>query len=402
LNHATLSDSPALAAATSPTAVNTSTTAAPPTRLSRLFQPRSVAVIGASAAPHKIGAIPVGHMLQHGYAGKIYPINPKATEVQGLRAYPDIASIGEPVDMVIVAVPAALAGAALEEAARAGAGSAVVFSSGYAEVGEEGAAAQRELAALAQRYDMPILGPNCLGFMNIREKLHATFSLAPSVGPVKTGHVGMVTQSGAFGGYAYSLARERGLGLSYWMTTGNQCNVDVADCIEWLADDPDTRVIMAYLEGCSDVAALQRALQRADAAGKPVVLTKVGRTAAGARAALAHTATVAGDDAVYDALFQQCGAIRAMSIEEFFNIGYALSVVPHRPAGNRLGVLTLSGGVGALMADDAGDAGLTLPELPVAAQQALIARVPFAGPRNPVDITGQATSEPDLLALGGE
>ncbi|MGH8790923.1 MAG: acetate--CoA ligase family protein [Cupriavidus necator] len=373
-----------------------------PARLTRLFRPRSVAVIGASAAPHKIGAVPVGHLIRHGYDGKIYPINPKAAEVQGLRAYPDVASIGEAVDMVIVAVPVSLAGEAIEEAARAGARSAVVFTSGYAEIGGEGNTAQEKLAELARRYDMPILGPNCLGFMNVRDKLYATFSPAPTAGLVDIGNVGMVTQSGAFGAYAYSMARERGLGLSYWMSTGNQCNVDVAACIEWLVNDPHTQVIMAYLEGCRDGEAFKRALLRAQEAGKPVVITKVGRTGSGAKAAASHTAALAGDDAVYEALFRQYGALRALTIEDFFNFGYGLSVAHRRPAGRRLGVLTLSGGVGALMADDAEDAGLELPEMPLQAQQALLDRVPFSSPKNPVDITGQATSETGLLSFAGE
>lgn len=370
--------------------------------LNRMFRPRSVAVIGASSALHKIGAIPLTHLIRHGYGGKIYPVNPKATEVQGLRAYPNIASIGEPVDMVIVAVPAAAAGAAIEEAALAGARSAVVFTSGYAEVGPKGATAQERLAAIARQHNMAILGPNCLGFMNVREKLYATFSPAPFAGLVDAGNVGMVTQSGAFGAYAYSMARERGMGLSYWMSTGNQCSVDVAACIEWLANDPHTKVIMAYLEGCRDGDALKRALARAHELGKPVVVTKVGRTGSGAKAAASHTAALAGDDAVYEALLCQYGAIRALTIEDFFNFGYALSVAQRRPAGQRLGVLTLSGGVGALMADDAEDAGLALPEMPAEAQRAIVARVPFAGPKNPVDVTGQATSEPDLLSFAGD
>ncbi|WP_205589364.1 acetate--CoA ligase family protein [Comamonas sp. lk] len=370
--------------------------------LTTMFRPQSVAIIGASSALHKIGALPLTHLIRHGYGGKIYPINPKATEVQGLRAYPDIASIGAPVDMAIVAVPAAAAGAAIEEAARAGARSAVVFTSGYAEVGAEGVIAQERLAAIARQHNMAILGPNCLGFMNVREKLYATFSPAPFAGLVEAGNVGMVTQSGAFGAYAYSMARERGMGLSYWMSTGNQCSVDVAACIEWLANDPHTKVIMAYVEGCRDGEALKRALARAHELGKPVVVTKVGRTGSGAQAAASHTASLAGDDAVYDALFRQYGVIRALTIEDFFNFGYALSVAQRRPAGQRLGVLTVSGGVGALMADDAEDAGLVLPEMPAQAQRAIVERVPFAGPKNPVDITGQSSSEPDLLSFAAD
>lgn len=367
-------------------------------RLTRLFRPRSVAIIGASATPNKIGAVPVAHLVRQGYGGKIYPINPKLRQVEGLRAFPDVASIGEAVDMAIVAVPAMLVEEAIEKAARAGTRSAVVFTSGYAETGAQGIVAQDRLGELARRYDMPILGPNCLGFMNVRENLYATFAPAPAAGLVAIGGVGMVSQSGAFGAYAYSLARERGLGLSYWMSTGNQCDVDVAACIEWLADDPHTTVIMAYLEGCRDGDAFKRALLRAQEAGKPVVITKVGRTGSGAKAAASHTAALAGDDAVYEALFRQCGAIRALTIEDFFNFGCALSVAHRRPMGRRLGVLTLSGGVGALMADDAEDAGLELPEMPPEAQKALLDRVPFSGPKNPVDVTGQVTAEPELLA----
>ncbi|MBU1360889.1 MAG: acetate--CoA ligase family protein [Gammaproteobacteria bacterium] len=370
--------------------------------LARMFSPRSIAIIGASSAMHKIGAVPLAHLVRHGYRGKIFPVNPNAGEILGLRAYPDVKSIGEPVDLVVVAVPAAVAGAAVEEAAAAGARSAVIFTSGYAEIGPEGARAQEQLAEIARRYGMPILGPNCLGFMNVRERLYATFSPVPFAGLVEAGNVGMVSQSGAFAAYAYSLARERGVPLSYWISTGNQCSVDVAACIEWLADDPHTSVIMAYLEGCRDGEALKRALSRAREAGKPVVVTKVGRTDSGARAAASHTAALAGNDAIYDALFRQYDAIRALTIDDFFNFGHALSVLGRRPAGQRLGVLTVSGGVGALMADAAEESGLSLPELPPEAQDAIVERVPFAGPKNPVDVTGQVTTEPDLLDFAGE
>jgi acyl-CoA synthetase (NDP forming) len=209
----------------------------------------------------------------------------------------------------------------------------------------------------------------------------------------------MVSQSGAFGAYAYSMARERGLGLSHWISTGNEADIDVADCIEWLANDADTRVIMAYMEGCRDGLKLRRALAAARAADKPVVVTKIGRTQAGAQAAASHTAALAGDDAVYDALFRQYGALRARTIEEFFNLGYALDTWKRLPGGRRLGIFTISGGVGALMADEAHDAALALPEPSAAAQARLLERVPFASGRNPVDVTGQALAV--FLAAAG-
>lgn len=372
------------------------TTHSDPT-LSRLFTPRSIAIVGASATPGKIGAMPVSLLRQHGYDGRILPINPRADSIQGLPAAPDLAALDTDVDLVILAVPAAHAAQALQSARPGQVGGAVVFTSGFSETGAEGVAMQEALCAIARERGIRLLGPNCLGYMNVRHKVYATFSPAPANGAVALGGIGMVSQSGAFGAYAYCMARERGLGLSHWISTGNEADIDVADCINWLAHDADTRVIMAYMEGCRDGAKLRGALAAARDAGKPVVVTKIGRTQAGAQAAASHTAALAGDDAVYDALFRQYGALRARSIEDFFNLGYALDTWQQRPQGKRLGIFTISGGVGALMADEAEEAGLSLPEPDAAAQARLLERVPFAGPRNPVDVTGQVVSEPGLL-----
>lgn len=372
------------------------TTHSDPT-LSRLFTPRSIAIVGASATPGKIGAMPVSLLRQHGYDGRILPINPRADSIQGLPAAPDLAALDTDVDLVILAVPAAHAAQALQSARPGQVGGAVVFTSGFSETGAEGVAMQETLCAIARERGIRLLGPNCLGYMNVRHKVYATFSPAPANGAVALGGIGMVSQSGAFGAYAYCMARERGLGLSHWISTGNEADIDVADCINWLAHDADTRVIMAYMEGCRDGAKLRGALAAARDAGKPVVVTKIGRTQAGAQAAASHTAALAGDDAVYDALFRQYGALRARSIEDFFNLGYALDTWQQRPQGKRLGIFTISGGVGALMADEAEEAGLSLPEPDSAAQARLLERVPFAGPRNPVDVTGQVVSEPGLL-----
>ncbi|WP_454677911.1 acetate--CoA ligase family protein [Achromobacter marplatensis] len=374
----------------------------PDSSLTRLFNPRSIAIVGASATPGKIGAMPVSLLRQHGYDGRILPINPRAESIQGLPAAPDLAALGGEADLVILAVPAALAAQALEQARPGQVGGAVVFTSGFSETGAAGVAMQEQLCAIARERGIRLLGPNCLGYMNIRRNIYATFSPAPANGTVAPGGIGMVSQSGAFGAYAYCMARDRGLGLSHWISTGNEADVDVADCIEWLARDADTRVIMTYMEGCRDGDKLRRALSAARDAGKPVVVTKIGRTQAGAQAAASHTAALAGDDAVYDALFRQYGAVRARTIEEFFNLGYALDTWKQLPQGKRLGIFTISGGVGALMADDAQDAGLSLPEPAAHAQTRLLERVPFASGRNPVDVTGQVVSEPGLLLATAE
>lgn len=369
----------------------------PDPSLSRLFDPQGIAIVGASATPGKIGAMPITLLLQHGYSGRIIPVNPRADIIAGLPALPGLDALDDAVDLAILAVPAAHAAQALERARPGQVGAAVVFTSGFSETGMDGAAQQERLCAIARERGIRLLGPNCLGFMNVRRNVYATFSPAPAKGVVAPGGIGMVSQSGAFGAYAYSMARERGLGLSHWISTGNEADIDVADCIEWLARDTDTRVIMAYMEGCRDGAKLRRALAAARNADKPVVVTKIGRTQAGAQAAASHTAALAGDDAVYDALFRQYGALRARTIEEFFNLGYALDTWKRPPQGRRLGIFTISGGVGALMADEAADTGLALPEPAADAQARLLQRVPFASGRNPVDVTGQAVSEPGLL-----
>jgi len=367
-----------------------------PDHLDSFFSPRSIAIVGASATLGKIGAIPVTYQLDYGYAGELYPINPTRQEIQGRPAYPTLQAVGKPIDLAVFAIPAATVDAALDDAIAAGVRNIVMFSAGYAEIGAEGSHAQDRLVAKARAAGIRMIGPNCLGFMNISQSIYATFSPVLFTGRARPGPIGIVSQSGAFGAYAYAMARERGLGLSTWVTTGNEADIQVADCIAWMAKDPQTKVIMAYIEGCRDGDRLKQALASARDAGKPVVVVKVGRTELGAAAAASHTASLAGDDAVFDALFRQYGAWRAHTIEDFFNIAYALSVAGV-PAQAKLGLLTVSGGVGVLMADDAADCGLELTPMPQSAQQWILEKVPFAAPRNPVDITGQVTSNPELI-----
>ncbi|RZJ26248.1 MAG: DUF1254 domain-containing protein [Haliea sp.] len=366
--------------------------------LDSFFSPSSIAIVGASSGGVKTGAVPLRYLIAHGFTGALYPIHPTQTEIQGLPAWPSLRDVGQPIDLAIFAVPALHAPTALEDAAAAGVKSIVMFSAGFAELGEEGARVQQRLASRARQAGIRLLGPNCLGFMNAGRGVYATFSPVVSSGLAPTGAVGIASQSGAFGAYAYGMARERNVGLSAWVATGNEADIDVADCIAWMACDAATRVIMAYMEGCKDGAKLKHALGLARSAGKPVVMCKVGRTDLGAMAAASHTAALAGDDAAFDALLRQYGVWRARTIDEFFDVaqGLAVSVLP---ANGKLGLLTVSGGVGVLMADAAADAGLDLAPMPQAASDRILARVPFAATRNPVDITGQVTSEPDLLEL---
>jgi acyl-CoA synthetase (NDP forming) len=369
--------------------------------LDALFSPRSIAVVGASQNPQKVGGMPVQLLRRLGYAGAIYPVNPAAAEVQGLKAFASIAELPQPIDMAIVAVPADGVEQAVEQLIAHEGRAAVVLSSGFAEMGEQGAAVQARIAARARASGLALLGPNCLGVMNLRKSVFATFSPAPLAGAPQAGTVAIVSQSGAFGAYAYSLARKGGLGLSHWVTTGNEAAVSVADVIDWLADDADTKVILAYIEGARDGAALQRALAKARAAGKPVIVTKVGRTEAGARAAMSHTASLSGEDAVYQAVFDATGAIRARTVDEMFRLGQAFAMGTP-PAGRRLAIVTVSGGVGTLMADAASDEGLELPPLPAGVAEALRARILFCATDNPVDVTGQVTADLPVLGIAAQ
>ncbi|MEM5451215.1 acetate--CoA ligase family protein [Paraburkholderia guartelaensis] len=365
--------------------------------LTPLLRPASIAIIGASADAAKVGGMPLRLLREHGYAGRIYAINGKAAQVQGMTAHATLDAVPEPVDLAIVAVPAHATPDVIAQLVRNRSRSAVLFTAGFAEMGEAGRAVQRNLARMAAQGGVTLLGPNCLGLMNLRERVYATFSPVALAGAPPVGDVALVSQSGAFGAYAFALAREAGLGLSHWITTGNEAGVQVADAIAWLANDPDTTFILAYLEGCTDGPRLRQALAAARAAGKPVVITKVGTTATGARAAQSHTASLTGEDAVYQAVFDEYGVFRADTLDGFFRLGYALSK-GRRPQSAATAIVTVSGGVGIMMADRAEALGLDLPPLPEACSARLRERIAFASTANPVDVTGQIVAQADVLA----
>ncbi|MBV8183343.1 MAG: CoA-binding protein, partial [Hyphomicrobiales bacterium] len=369
--------------------------------LDALFRPRSLAVVGASTDPSKLGSLPIKFMLGAGFAGDIYPVNPRADTIQGLKAFSSVKSIGKRIDAAIIAVPKELSLAALADCAEAGAAAAIMFTSGFAEVDPAGASAQRDIAALAKRSKMRVLGPNCLGVVNFAEGMVASFHPAFALTEKRAGVIGLASQSGAFGGLSFSLARERGLSFSYCVTTGNEADIDIAECVSFLAQDPSTEVILLYLEGCRNGPALIDALDAARRNKKRVVAIKVGRTNAGAAAAASHTATLAGSDAVFGALFRQYGVYRAETIEEFLDIGLA-AALGKAPRNEKLGLVTVSGGVGVLMADAATDFALDVTALPEATQARVREILPYAGPRNPIDVTGQVVADPKLFERGLE
>jgi acetate---CoA ligase (ADP-forming) len=367
-------------------------------KLDAILQPRSIAIVGASQDATKVGGRPVALLRRFGFPGAIYPVNPRAAEVQGLPAFPSVAALPEAPDLAIIAVAAEAAAEALEACAAKGTRAAVVFSSGFAELGAAGEAAQKRLGEIARRTGMRVLGPNCLGAVSVAERSIATFSIVLEDSLPPAGPLGIASQSGNLGSYTMLLARERGIGVSRFITTGNECDIDVADALAWLARDAATKVILCVLETCRDAPRLVAALDEARRAGKPVIVLKIGATEAGQVAAASHTGALAGSDAVFDAVFRRAGVVRVPSVEALLDLGHAAAVLSERlPHSRRTMLLTASGGFGVLLADAASAAGLELPTPEEATQRRILSVVPFASPRNPVDATAQMSSRPEIL-----
>ena len=364
--------------------------------LETLFRPKSVAILGASTNENKIGGRPVRYLKHYGFDGPIYPINPNYPEVQGLVAYKSILDVEGEVDLALIALPAAAILQAIRECVEKGVKAVVIFSSGFAETDDEGREAQLEMQRIAGQARMRIVGPNCMGIAAFDHNMMITFGVSMMNLPPELGPVSIVSQSGAFGSVAYAEARQRHLGVRLWATTGNEADVSVADCLNYYVEDPETKVILMYFEASRDGAKLMAGLDAAKKARKPVVAMKVGSSDVGAEAALSHTDSLAGSDSVVDTVLAKHNAYRAYTMDEFFDIGYAFTSGLF-PAGNRLGVVTISGGVGILMSDYAANLGLDVARLPAAAQAKIRQVIPFAGTRNPVDVTGQAVNQHEIL-----
>ena len=368
----------------------------PQSGLDALFNPRSVAIIGATEDPTRIGGRPLRYLRESGFQGEIWPINPRRARIQGIEARPDIAEVPGIIDVAIVAVPALRAVETIEACAERGVGAAVVFSSGFAETGADGAARQRRMGEIARASGMRILGPNCLGVYNAAIGYFATFTTTLDIHRPQPGPVAIVSQSGAYGSHLGLLARRRRIEVGLWVTTGNECDVTVPECIAWMAARSETEVVTAYAEGTQDGDALLASLDTARAHGKAVFFLKAGRSEAGAEAARSHTAALAGADAIFDSILAQHGIVRTDNTEEMLDAAYAASFGV-LPAGRRTGFMTISGGAGVLMADEAVAHGLEVAPMPEATQSRLKETLSFCTPRNPVDITAQVFNAPHLV-----
>lgn len=364
--------------------------------LDPLLKPRSIALIGASRNFNKLNGRPLKFLLEHGYRGAIYPVNPSYDEIAGLRCFPSVADIPGPVDLAVVAVPARAVPQSLRDVVTAGIPAAVVFSSGFGETGEQGRALEDEVRAIVAESGLLLCGPNTLGLINSHERVMASFSQYAN-GPVPSGPVGFVTQSGAFGTAIAALARERGQGLGYFVNTGNEVGLDFSTVMADVLRDDRITVGAGYLEGLTHGEGFVALAEQALAADKPLVVTKVGRTGAGARAAASHTGSLAGEDAIFEGVCRQYGVLRAPDEIWMLDAVEALSM-GDRPAGRRVGLITQSGGAGVLMADRSEELGLEVARLTDDTTRRLRKVVPaFGAVGNPVDITAQFIAEPEIF-----
>lgn len=373
--------------------------AAPGVGMEAFFTAASVAVVGASDDITKIGGRPVQLLRKYGYAGAIYPINPKGGMLQGLQAYASVLDTPTAPELAILAVPAAATLQAVRDCAERGVRGAIVLSTGFAEAGPEGAAVQAELVRVARTHGMRLLGPNCLGAVNVVDKLVGSFSVALEQSLPPAGQVGIVSQSGNIGSFTMRNMADRGLGVSRFIATGNEADVDVADGIAALAEDPATTIILCCMETCRHAGRLAQALDMARRRHKPVIVLKIGATAQGQAAAASHTGALTGSDAVFDAVFRRHGVLRVRSFEELLDVGHAAVLLGAQrlPTTDAVTLVAASGGFGIMMADAMVQAGMTLPALGATTQALIREAVPAAGTNNPVDASAQMSARPDIL-----
>lgn len=350
--------------------------------LQSLFYPQATAVIG-SMTPGKLGWVLLRQMLDGGYEGKLFAVNPKAQGAFEVAGFASVAEIGKPVDLAVIASPAATVKEVMEDCGRAGVGAAVVITSGFSEMGNQ--AGEDEILETARRYNIRFVGPNCAGIVNTAHRLYPTLELHPPAGGVA-----LVSQSGALGGVVLAWAREQGLGISKFVSYGNGPDLSQVELLHYLADDPETKVVAVYIESVKDGRAFMAALEACSRV-KPVVVIKAGRTGAGQRATASHTGSLAGSDAVYDAAFRQCGAVRVKSVEQMLDLCAGFLHLPPLN-GRRIIIVTNSGGPGVLAADLAEELGLEVAEPSPAAIETLRSFLPaHCAFRNPIDLTVEGT-----------
>jgi acetyl coenzyme A synthetase (ADP forming)-like protein len=362
--------------------------------LEALFAPKSVAVIGASTKPDSLGRAVFKNILFHGYTGVVYPVNPKAKSILGVKAYPSVLDIPDEIDLAVIIVPAIAVANVLEECGRKGVRAAIVISAGFKEIGEEGAQRERELQQIAQRYGIALLGPNCLGIINTDPTVSLNATFAP--GMPRQGNIAFISQSGALGVAALEYAQRQKIGLSKFISIGNKADLHENHLLDYLKDDPLSDVILLYVEDLEDPQGFHRlATEITSERPKkiPILAIKSGRTLEGAKAATSHTGALAGSDEVYDSIFMQSGVLRVETIEELFDYAIAFAQQP-LPQSNRIAIVTNAGGAGILATDAAVRHGVQLAEFTEETVRKLRELLPpTVNVANPVDMTGEPNEQ---------
>ncbi|MEK7695459.1 MAG: CoA-binding protein, partial [Pseudomonadota bacterium] len=358
--------------------------------LEPLLNPASIAIIGASDNPGRIGGMPIDLLVRFGYAGAVYPVNPKYENVFGLRCYRQVEDLPEGIDLAVLAIAAEDVTAMLKRCHARGIRAAIVYAAGFAEAGESGAALQDVMEAYVRDSGMLVAGPNCMGFANLNTHAYTAFASVFKTAPAQTerGRVSLLTQSGNVCAAVFAIARELGVPFSQFINTGNEACIDYSAYLEYLAQDPQTDVVIGYIEELRDGARFIEAASACAEADKPLIIYKAGETDKGREAVRSHTSALAGNQAIYRAAFSQLNVIECQDFAQMAHIA-ELARYRQRSAGRRVAIVSISGAVGAILADKCIGAGLEVPTLPSALQDTLRAGIPDYGMvSNPIDVTG--------------
>lgn len=361
-----------------------------------LLNPRSIAVVGASQNEKKNGGRLFRFIVENGYDGKLYPINPRAEEIRGYKAYPSIKDVPGEVELACIIVDAKLIPKIMEECVEKGVKAAIIYSSGFAEVGEEGKQLQEQVLSIAKKGNICVLGPNSIGLASPGKKIYTAFGNALESKVKIPGKIGFASQSGAMGSALLSRAWEQGVGFSRWISVGNEMDLTTSDFIKVLAEDEETKAIAVFMEGIKNAEAFENGMKKALEKKKPVVIFKTGRSSIGKKAVQSHTGSIAGDDQVYSTAFKKFGALRVYRLEDLIDIPRAFTVQP-LPKGNRIGIVTASGGACSVIADLCSERGLEVPELKESAEEIMKVIPPFGSAQNPVDVTAEIIANPEMF-----
>ena len=362
--------------------------------LTPFFKPKGVAILGASSKPNKLSYGILENLLQYNYKGEVYPVNPNADQILGVKVYPQLSEVPDPVDLAVIVLPVGMILESMRDCAERGIKAVIIITGGFREVGGEGAEIERKTLEFARENGMRVIGPNCVGTMDMSSGLNTTFIK----GMPRRGPIAFISQSGAVCGGVVDLVLESEIGFSHFASLGNEMDVSEADMIAYFGDDPDVRVIAVYLEGVQDGPRFIEEARRVSRI-KPIVMLKAGRNNAGARAVSSHTGSLAGSYAAYQAVFDQTGVIEVETLAELFNVAWALGTQT-LPQGKRVAIATNAGGAAALLADNLSANGAELAELTEDTQAGLRAKLnPSAQVANPVDMLGGAEPADYLWSL---